>query len=261
VHQAAEEILWQLSPGELPNARQREILKLAGIQDRDDLDREVGRVSNVRQLLREAGSKCEHTAAAKAAAAAVREEREKLPRLEQQLAAIQSQIDELQQASQAASGRLGKFNRARDQLRDPRSLPAHIRNAFESDRHAAAQTNRAPISSIENQLSVISGLERIDLMTQQGQREALLHCESAQPQLIRRVESLPIERHKQDGTVLDSRAGSKVTLDVAGFQTYRQRRLAERIKLQRDLEKLTEERIAAIASVEKLLDHYVDRIA
>jgi hypothetical protein len=262
VHHAADEILWRLTPGELPNAREREILKLAGIVDRDDLGMEVGRVTRVRRLIAEAGSKNEHSAASSAAAAAVRNDREKRPALEKQLAEIQSQIDVLVQTRDAATEKLGGFNRARDQLRELPVLPGYIRDAYEADVHVAGQTHVARISELERELSVIGGLERIDLSTTAGRREAELHCETAQPNLIQREEHLhPANvRHKPDGTVFDSRGVCSVKFDTGGFQRYREQRIKERPKLQRELYALNEERAAAIAKVNRLLEHWIERI-
>ncbi len=256
VHAAAEEILWTLSPGMVPNARERKILRLAGIETRDHMEREVGRVGAVKGWLGKAGSNEEYTAAEKCSCRAVRAEREQRPAIEEQIAALEAQRDELIQAREAATRTREGFSKAREFLREPRLLPMHVKEALEADVFAAGQVYAARIGELQSTLNVIDGLQQIDLNTEQGRRAAQNYCETAAPHCITRTTPPP----SNDPRLKDASRMSSVVFHTDSFRSYREERLKERPQIQRELNEQIEMRDAAVAKAERLRDYYIERI-
>jgi hypothetical protein len=257
LHAAAEQIIWELEPEQVPTAAQRKILKQVGIETRDDVMGECGRVAAVRELMAQSGSPEAYRAAELDAIEAARFEAERRPALEEKLAEIQAQLDELAEGREQAEEVLESFQHARARLRLPQMLPRHVRDAWESDQQAVRTRHRKKISEVEVELTVLVGLERIDLGTADGVKAARLHCESAQPNLITRTLSqLPPQAH----LLHDPNGHWQEQFSVEGFRTYRERRLAERPKLEAKLAKLRADLDRELSEVAALLDHYVKQL-
>jgi hypothetical protein len=224
LHQAAEQILWNADPDEpILTSREREILKEVGIVDHNDIVRELGRVATVKRWMQAAGSPRELLAAEKAEREAAREQVQKRPAIEEQITKLQAERDALIQARERAARRLADLQTARDRLRDPRLMPSYIRNAYEHECHAIDLRHHQKITEIETELNQIAGLERIDMNTQAGVRQAVLHCQTAYP----------------DG--ITQRNGLRY-VDAGTWREYVNRRAAKRSQLEDRLAKLKAER-------------------
>jgi hypothetical protein len=243
VLQAAEDILWELAKSGIPPTwREIEILKAAGVNDKNDLDREVGRVTRVKQLLQAAGTQSQWTAAEKELIESTREENSRRPGLEQKLAKIQAELDALGTRTRAAQQTIGAFNGAREHLQDPLLMPAFIRESHAADVHAVQLRHHKRIGELETELSVIDGLSKIELGTIKGNDQALLHAETAAPDVIAR----DIQGRKR--------------VDANAWAGYVKRRRSRRVPIEMELTELRALRDADIAKLRGQLDYYINKL-
>ena len=183
IFESAEAILWNLDPQSRPNSCEMAVLRQAGITDSNELEAQRGRVAAVKDLLVAAGSPEEFNEAIRAAIAAAKAHQEKAPALEKQMAELQAQLDQLSGDRDRTSRALGRFTSARERLRGLNVLPAFVREAHEMDLSALRSSPLGRrISEIKTTLGIIDALQLIA----PSSREALLHCETAMPELIRR---------------------------------------------------------------------------
>jgi hypothetical protein len=253
LYEAAEEILWRLGPDEPPTGTERQILKEFGIVDANDLVGERGRVDRVKTLLEQAGTPEQMVAAEKASIFALQAEREQLPALEEQLATIQAKINELAEARATTADTLHKLTASREMLRNPRLLPAYVREAYEAELQKARTTDTAArVREIERTIEQIDALQRIDLNQSGGVQSAKLHCEAAVPNLITRtVSNVPGSQNQS----------ASERFDTDSFRKYRESRLkVERPNLERELAELKDQHESTLAKVARQLDHYLDNI-
>lgn len=253
VEEAAEAILWKLEPGRAPTAAERNVLRLAGFETSNDVERELGRVEGIRGLMSRAGSKAEYDAASVAAIKAKKAFDENGPALAEKLAAIQAELNELEQARDSTQRALQQFNAARDGLREPRLLPAYVRNDYEADLRHLRETDRGKrVREIKSTLDVLDALERIDLTTKTGVENAKLYSETAAPHLIRRTTTkIPDSQNQM----------TKENFSVEGFAGHRDARLKkERPQLQRELNQLDDENAAEVSRVDRVREFYVDQL-
>jgi hypothetical protein len=244
---SAEEILFNAEPGVPFSAAQRNLLKAAGIETRHDIDRELGRIHNVKENIRLAGTAADHLAAEKAVFDAARRKQEQLPGLEKQLAEIQSQIAKLTSGLHAAQAKFEVMSTARTHLRDPRLMPSWIREQYEIDRHSVDMRYHR-IGEIETEIGIIQKLATMDPASEDAQ----LHMEAAAPHLIRRTVS-QIQNSKNQVCRTDYDSGS-------GWRGYVEARRAKLPALRDELDELTAKRSSELARLDDGLNFYINKL-
>jgi hypothetical protein len=259
VAEAAEAIIWNLADGQMPTAEERNVLRLAGLVDRNDLEREQGRVAFVKQQLARAGSKDEFLAAQKSAIAAAKVEADRRPELEAQLEKIQAELESLKRARLAAAAVANRMEDARANLREPRLLPQFIRDSYETDR-AALRANKCGrrISELAHTIKLIDALQKID-----DPDNARLHCEA-----IELIESRSSFEEFAVGAITRKLCGPPggnqqihVSIDMEAFRSYARRRLEkERPLLEHELMELKHQQRDSIDALDAKLNYYVDRL-
>ncbi|MFO0791931.1 MAG: hypothetical protein U0805_20915 [Pirellulales bacterium] len=249
IFESAEAILWNLDPQSRPNSREMAVLRQAGIVDSVQLDAERGRVAAVKDLLVAAGSPEEFEQASRAAIAAAKAQQEKAPALEKQLAELQAQLGQLSGDRDRTSRALGRFTSARERLRGLSVLPAFVREAYEADLAALRSSALGRrISELKTTIGIIDNLQTIA----PSSREALLHCETAKPELLQRRTTCNPQSQNQV---------TNVKFDELGFVQYRERRLkVEKPQLERELAQLSDEYSHELRRIEGQLDFYIDQI-
>lgn len=249
--EAAEEILFSLGPNDTPTVEQWLVLRQAGIDTRDQIEREQTRVATVKQLLAAAGTESDFQHASTATLLAVAAERQQLPELEAARDAIQRKIDDLAEARAAAERQLAPLQMARNQLRNINLLPPYIQRRFERERQSRVdgQTSRR-IAELETRKSCIEGLK----LLHSTDRAALLHAEAAAPHLIQRA--LAAEQIDHLGRPMNSMVVQK----LHGWEQYVKSRVAELPAIERELAELRGRRDEALTSADEVLDFYVAKI-
>jgi hypothetical protein len=243
--EAAEEILWSLSPGDLPTSAQRNVLRLVGIITRDDVDGELGRVAGVKEKLAEAGSVSEFREAEEAAFDARREENEQKPALEEQKAAIEAQLVALAKARAEAEARIDTMRSAREALRSMQLLPRHVRDAYQTDLSVVQTKHGRRRRELQSELALLDGLQKLfpggDLNGLDFRQQRMLHAEAAAPELISR---------QQNG---------KAVIDDDDWRDYVARRESRRKAIEGELAKVEDLIRSDGYAGEQLRNYYLDR--
>lgn len=237
VQAAAEKILFDIEPDQVPTGDQLNVLRLAGFETRLDIDRERGRIAGVERWQAEAGSREDFAKAEAELASAAAAERKQRPALEAAIAEAQAKLDELDKRRRAAEKIIQAMNRAREMLRSERCLPRFIRQNYDAAMQPVKQQFRRRIKELETTLGIIDKLESIDLATLDGSRSAVLHLQTADPSLIR-----------------DHSVNSQA------WKGYVARRAAERPAIKKELERLKHECEIASSKPSKLLSYYTDQL-
>lgn len=237
IDQAAEDIIWNLSPGAVPSGRQWRVLQAAGIEGHAALERELGRVACVRRHMLAAGTADELAEAQAVASEAARVEAEQRPALETQAAEIADKLKRLAANREAAQVKLEAMRVARDHLREPRLLPSFVRAALEQDGHRIQLGHCQRISELETECTVIQQLQRIG----PDSRDAQLHLESAAP------ESLDLHN-------------GAARIDPQVWRRYVERRALELPELEQQLATARDGLRAALEPVERQRDFYLRQL-
>ncbi|MEX2171342.1 MAG: hypothetical protein WD851_18625 [Pirellulales bacterium] len=124
---AAEDILDRhVATGEPIDGAEMRIVRLAGFDDREKIQSQVFRLTRVQTLRGVAGSKSHYEATCSELAAAVEAERKEAPALRAELEKIELRLFQLSKAIESAESKKFPMDQARETLRDPKVLPAHV---------------------------------------------------------------------------------------------------------------------------------------
>ena len=266
VDEHAEAILFAAPEGGRFTTRELKILAMAGFESQYQIEGQLGRIGRVKQLLAEAGSPADFTAAGAQYEEAKRIEHEQVPVLEAQINDLQRQVDELVSKRAAAENRRIAMIMAREKLQSQQLLPAWV--WAEAERACSVEVSpiRHRIGVIETEISVIDAVQGFAATSV----EAMLHCEGYREDLIDVSVSPGQYRNRRTGETYtvsrepeneDSRGVERSQVNSERWSDYQEERLAQLPKLNHELSELQRQLVAAeMHVVEQYRYHYISRL-